>query len=265
MMHGTAKWALGLLAAAFLAIPPAAQAAEATAEAPADFIPRWSGFYVGGRSGPQWTSWDVSGAAAMTPSASMTGNNNSNSNSNSNSNNNNSNNNSNSNSSISVGRNWQDHRWVYGFEGDLRSAAGLSPLNSDAGADESKLPWLGTLRARTGFAADDWLIYGTGGVAAGRAPFAINTPALATATGTSLATALPALNQGQTQFGWTVGGGVEKAFGQNLSAKLEYSYVDFGAQNLTPVTGDPKLRDHVVRFGLNYNFNFDLRPLYRRD
>jgi outer membrane immunogenic protein len=242
MTHGTAKWALGLLAAAFLAIPPAAQAAEATAEAPADFIPRWSGFYVGGRSGPQWTSWDVSGAAAMTPSASMTGAN-----------------------SISVGRNWQDHRWVYGFEGDLRSAAGLGPLNSGAGADESKSPWLGTLRARTGFAADDWLIYGTGGVAAGRAPFAINTPALASAPGASLATALPALNQGQTQFGWTVGGGVEKAFGQNLSAKLEYSYVDFGAQNLVPATGDPKLRDHVVRFGLNYNFNFDLRPLYRRD
>jgi outer membrane immunogenic protein len=246
MTYGTAKWVCGLLAAACVVVPSAAQAieatTEATTEAPADFSPRWSGFYVGGRSGPQWTSWDVSGAAAMTPSASMTGGN-----------------------SVSVGRNWQDHRWVYGFEGDLRSAAGLNPLSSGTGSDESKSPWLSTMRVRSGFAADNWLIYGTGGIAAGRAPFATGTPAVATAPGASLATSLPALNPGKTEFGWTVGGGVEKAFGQNLSAKLEYSYVDFGAQNLVPATGDSKVRDHVVRFGLNYNFNFDLRPLYRRD
>ena len=185
----------------------------------------------------------MSAAAAMTPATSMAG----------------------SAGGVSAGYNWQDRRWVYGFEGDVRSAAGLNLLSGEAGADESKSPWLGTLRARGGFAADEWLIYGTGGLAAGRAPLGANTPALASAPGASLATALPALNQGKAQFGWTVGGGVEKAFAQNLSAKLEYSYIDLGAQNLVPATGDPKLRDHVVRFGLNYNFNFDLRPLYRRD
>jgi outer membrane immunogenic protein len=244
--NGTAKRVVGpLLAAACSLIPLAAQAAEVmTPEVPVDFTPRWSGLYAGGRAGPQWTSWDVSGAAAMTPSASMTAGAN----------------------SVSAGYNWQDRRWVYGFEGDLRSATGLNPLSDGAsGSDQTKSPWFGTVRARGGFAADEWLIYGTGGLAAGRAPFAANTAALASAPGASLATALPALNQGKTQFGWTVGGGVEKAFGQNLSAKLEYSYVDLAAQNLAPATGDPKLRDHMVRFGLNYNFNFDLRPFYRHD
>jgi outer membrane immunogenic protein len=184
---------------------------------------------------------------------------------------------------VRAGYNWQlDERWIYGIEGDVRSAGrarlpegtgafggftfGLGP-SAGAGLEQGDAPWFGTLRVRGGFVTDEWLVYGTGGFAVGRAPVATMSPTIADAPGVSPAVTLPALSQGRTQFGWTVGGGVEKAFTPNLSAKLEYFYVDLGTQNsLAAADPNVKPRDHVVRFGLNYNFDyFDLRPFYRRD
>ena len=62
----------------------------------------------------------------------------------------------------------------------------------------------------------------------------------------------------QTRVGWTVGAGIEKKFSPNWSAKLEYLYLDFGTQTFLSGTGldtDVHLRDHIVRIGLNYQFN----------
>ena len=59
--------------------------------------------------------------------------------------------------------------------------------------------------------------------------------------------------------GWTIGGGVEWAFYNRWSAKLEYLYIDFGdgptvavSPTLNIVSG--KLTDNIVRAGLNYKF-----------
>jgi outer membrane immunogenic protein len=64
-----------------------------------------------------------------------------------------------------------------------------------------------------------------------------------------------------TQIGWTAGGGVEYAFTPNLTAKVEYLYVDLGTMSCSTscgvATGTPisvSLTENVVRAGINYKF-----------
>ena len=64
-----------------------------------------------------------------------------------------------------------------------------------------------------------------------------------------------------TRAGWTVGGGIEGAFGGGWSAKLEYLYIDLGkrTETITLVglgtdTWDHHFTDHIVRVGLNYRW-----------
>ena len=67
--------------------------------------------------------------------------------------------------------------------------------------------------AGIGYAFDRFLPYFTGGAAFGDVKGT-----------TPRASAAPA----RPQFGWTVGGGIEYAFLDNWSAKIEYLYVDLG-------------------------------------
>ena len=116
------------------------------------------------------------------------------------------------------------------------------------GGCETESDWLGTVRARAGYAWDRVLFYGTGGAAFGD---------LQAAAG-----ALPFSSS--TQVGWTAGGGVEYAFTPNLTAKVEYLYVDLGNQScaaancvsasgIGPVT-TVSLTENIVRAGINYKF-----------
>jgi outer membrane immunogenic protein len=69
--------------------------------------------------------------------------------------------------------------------------------------------------------------------------------------------------------GWTVGGGVEAAFYDNWSMKLEYLYI--ATKNLTGVSALPlglgtvtesaNVRDNIIRLGINYRFG---PPISRR-
>jgi outer membrane immunogenic protein len=80
---------------------------------------------------------------------------------------------------------------------------------------------------------------------------------------------LPAFNEhiqtSITQPGWTVGGGVEWAFWDNWSAKVEYDYYDFSTANLSlpgTIAGisevvpgvNVKQTIQTVKFGINYRF-----------
>ena len=69
----------------------------------------------------------------------------------------------------------------------------------------------------------------------------------------------------QTRAGWTVGGGVEWAFWQNWSAKVEYDFYDFGRRDVTftgTIFGVPEVVPGIsvkqtistVKFGVNYRF-----------
>ena len=65
-----------------------------------------------------------------------------------------------------------------------------------------------------------------------------------------------------TEFGWTAGGGVEGAITDNLLAKVEYLYADFGNATCSSTTNcgvtnaTISLKESMVRVGLNYKFDY---------
>jgi len=72
----------------------------------------------------------------------------------------------------------------------------------------------------------------------------------------------------ETRLGWTVGAGVEWAFWDNWSVKLEYDYLDFGSRTVTfndPLLGAATIsvseRISEVKLGVNYRFGSPL-PTY---
>jgi outer membrane immunogenic protein len=133
-----------------------------------------------------------------------------------------------------VGYNYQIGSFVVGIEGDLQYAdlgSRYRYVNAIVGYEEDDSDdWFGTVRARAGVAFGQALVYATGGFA-----FADNGN------------------------GWTVGGGLEYAFTNNLSAKIEGLYVNLEADDNIFGPGATGGNDNsefgVVRAGLNYRFN----------
>jgi outer membrane immunogenic protein len=146
-----------------------------------------------------------------------------------------------------VGFNYQAGPWVWGLEGDLdwaniQGTSGTFLTGAGLTSYATELRWLSTVRGRLGYAFDRVLPYVTGGLAVGDVRADINTPG-ATATGSN------------TQIGWTVGAGVEYGITPNVTAKIEYNYVDLGSS--TPILADSvDFRAHVVRGGVNWKFDW---------
>jgi outer membrane immunogenic protein len=143
-----------------------------------------------------------------------------------------------------AGYNMQMRAAVFGVEGDI-SWTGIKGSSTAAvclGACESKNTWLATARGRIGYAFDRFLPYVTGGAAFGD---------IRIADGSGAASA--------TRAGWTLGGGLEYAFHNAWSTKLEYIYVDLGTATCgagctAGAAFDVKLKSNVVRAGVNYRF-----------
>lgn len=154
-----------------------------------------------------------------------------------------------------VGCNYQVSNWVFGVEVDgswtnKKGSAGDIPPFNTAFTSETHEKSLWTGRGRLGYAWDRALFYVTGGAAGANAGITVTGPGV-TAT------------EDRTLWGWTVGGGVEWALWQNLTAKVEYLYVDFGnptffnpppSATFADRGGGIHLVDHVVRAGLNWRF-----------
>ena len=132
---------------------------------------------------------------------------------------------------IQFGRNVQFGRLVLGLEvdaqwGDIKGhSAGSVPYLAPGGVlnvtTRNSVTAFGTVRPRIGVTWDNALLYATGGAAWGNihhAQASIDNFGFAAVGGKSVG-----------QFGYAVGGGVEYAFSRNLSAKVEYLYVDLGS------------------------------------
>jgi outer membrane immunogenic protein len=131
------------------------------------------------------------------------------------------------------GYNWQFGQWVVGGEADLQG----SSANDTFAAWKFSNPWFGTLRGRAGYAINNILIYGTGGLAFG----SVRAEALN-------------LTETQTAAGWTLGVGAEVGITQNWSAKAEYLYVNLNNSQFA-LTGLPHgYQFNIVRLGVNYRF-----------
>ncbi|MBM6595809.1 outer membrane protein [Microvirga pudoricolor] len=150
-----------------------------------------------------------------------------------------------------IGYNYQIGSFVIGVETDLQYAA-VGNKGNYYGAyyygGGSNDGYFGTVRARAGVAFDRALIYVTGGFAYGD---------LGNNNYYGLATTPYYYDRGSdANGGWTIGGGVEYAFTNNLTAKVEGLYVNLDTKNTGGLyyTGNGNTEFGVVRAGLNFKF-----------
>jgi len=227
----------GLAALTFLASSFSAQAAD---------IPRpvykgelrpmvayfnWSGLYVGVNAGYGFgtSTWDLLPGTDFKPEGALVGG--------------------------TIGYNVQSGAIVYGLEGDF----GWSDVKDSVACVpgvvncETRVNWLATFRGRIGYAFDRVLPYVTAGGAYGRVETTVSAPFAGVAASTS-----------SDQLGWTAGGGIEYAFMNNLSAKIEYLYVDLGRfdSGIAPVVNDVSFKQSIVRAGINYRFSGPISSRY---
>ncbi|WP_051357073.1 outer membrane protein [Azorhizobium doebereinerae] len=148
-----------------------------------------------------------------------------------------------------IGYNYQfANNVVLGVEADIdwtgvgdTNTITVGPLANRTNTQGATLDYFGTIRARVGYAFDRWLPYITGGAAWGRTSFG-------TYYGADTAS---------TNWGWTVGAGLEYAITNNFTAKIEYLYVDLGGNNyIFPnlSTLDTSFDMSVLKVGVNYKF-----------
>jgi outer membrane immunogenic protein len=153
-----------------------------------------------------------------------------------------------------VGFNWQSGSWVFGGElqGSLANLSGSRRSVFRNLTVHNEVDSIVTLAARSGYAYQNWLWYGkVGGAWADADAHWVNVN-----NGNTVA------RQSDTLSGWMVGLGVEYAWSPNMSAKLEYNYMDFGedsASRLSCGSGcrfseNIDRRTHVVMLGWNYRF-----------
>jgi opacity protein-like surface antigen len=132
----------------------------------------------------------------------------------------------------------------------------VSPVLPPAGVANCtvKLDSMGTVAARLGWAFDRLLIYGKGGAAWTNDGWQM----------LLMMTDKPLLfSTNELRWGWMAGVGVEYAFTDNWSAKIEYNHMDLGMDSLRytdTATGNVyidanfKQRIDIVKFGVNYRF-----------
>ena len=181
-----------------------------------------------------------------------------------------------------IGYNWQFGAMVLGVEADINyldkgqndrgyTILGIGGTGLDLAVNGNRggSDWFGTLRGRVGYAFDRTMIYATGGLA-----YSDNGDnrgaAFVTDPGAGTAIVATYTSRGSSSdWGWALGGGIEHAFTNNWTAKLEYLYVDLdrggdrrytsigaGApfDNITGVRRGDDDGMHIVRVGLNYKF-----------
>ena len=213
--------------------------------APAAYVPvatpvyNWGGVYLGingswGWGGAKWTA-----VSASIPNGSFSGT-------------------PNDNGGVvgaTLGANFQAGAFVFGIDGDwdysgINTGTSTTLCNA-VGRCQTGNNWLSTLRGRFGFAADRVLFYGTAGGAFGNMQTTIN-----------------GVSTTHTQAGWTAGLGVEYAFAENWTARVEYLYVNLGTGSTTgtcavdlacagqPFNFSAGLTENLLRFGVDYKFNF---------
>jgi outer membrane immunogenic protein len=142
-----------------------------------------------------------------------------------------------------IGANWQWESLVLGVEADVNYAGfdasytrDLSDLandniittNNDIEAyshADFDANWWGTVRARAGFAVDNWLFYGTGGLAWGTLDASAGIDACWDGC---TETASIRGSESDTNVGWTIGAGMEWGW-DNWVLGAEYLYVDLGS------------------------------------
>ena len=132
-----------------------------------------------------------------------------------------------------------------------------SSIRTSVAPDDLKLSsrgtvdWFSTVRLRSGYAIDNIMIFGTGGIALAGADYKVHT--------VDDSTASINLSDSYTATGWTAGAGVEWGFSANSSAKIEYLYTDLGKKEIGSSLSDdsyfkaaPSFQS--IRIGVDFRF-----------
>jgi outer membrane immunogenic protein len=168
-----------------------------------------------------------------------------------------------------VGANYQINQFVIGFEGTFDWASTNNNNNSTGvlfpGGQLIRLTsndtWISTVAARLGWAVDRALFYFKGGGGwIGNNGFTVTN----LNTGASIST-----SGNNNVSGWLFGGGLEWAFTDNWSLKVEYDYLGLGNRSFVVPVGAPfpglvgdtfttsgSNNVQMVTVGLNYRFNW---------
>jgi outer membrane immunogenic protein len=169
------------------------------------------------------------------------------------------------------GYNYQAGNVVWGAETDFESfklkgsrfggAAYACCAGSFTLGQTTSTDWLFTLRGRLGWAANNLLLYATGGLAVTNLKYG---EVFVDTFGAN-----EAVNYSKTKAGWTVGAGAEYGIDKNWTVKAEYLYLDFGSLSGTSLLGpvavtgacnctrmfhSTDLTAGVARLGVNYRF-----------
>lgn len=195
---------------------------------------------------------------------------------------------------IQVGYNYQINQFVIGAEADFmgtntsKSKSTSYTLTDppdptipgDLGAqitigqtNSVRQNWLGTVRARAGFAADRALIYATGGFAYGNARVSSSVPVTSVdfspeAGEQATVNVTWAGTKTATKFGYTIGAGLEYAVTDNWILRAEYLYYNLGDVNvigqpsatlvngnvLSPSSTKVRIDGNMARLALSYKF-----------
>lgn len=209
-----------LCSAALLATAGSASAADMYRKAPpatpiiaAASVYNWTGFYAGASLGGEWLSntLNIAGRPSQTvmPGSLFGG--------------------------VQAGYNYQTGAWVLGVEGDIGYA---HPRKITRSGDVS-VSTQGSIRARAGYAFDNFLVYGTGGLALADMKIVDFVD-------------VPNKTKSGVRAGWVVGGGVEYAINRSFTVRGEYLYSNYG--NIDTGTADRDEATHLVRVGVNYRF-----------
>ena len=159
---------------------------------------------------------------------------------------------------VSVGYNWQYDHFIFGLEADLGYLGADDTQENAGGFAIVEYGGYGTLTGRIGYADDRWLFYAKGGLALAN----IENTAGAFTGGDIDPSDFTSVDE--TRAGWTLGVGVEYAFQRDLSMKIEYLYMDFGADRSSNFDGDRFEHEndiHTIKVGLNYSLQRVYEPL----
>jgi outer membrane immunogenic protein len=158
--------------------------------------------------------------------------------------------------------------WVIGFEG-AAIGAGLKgqrtvglPLDPDVPGNPAlvtaRTDFLPSGMVRLGYAWDRWLLYATAGAAGASGNYSV------AGVFTPITAPTPFNFQGvDLRIGWTAGAGIEWAFCEDWSIKIEYDYYGFGhntvlmSDNNLGLSAPVDVRQSVQTIMLGLNFHVD--------
>jgi outer membrane immunogenic protein len=155
---------------------------------------------------------------------------------------------------LTAGAQIQAGRTVMGLEADIdwanivgssRGAVNFNGAPVGTATLSSTLSSVSTARARVGYALENWLFFGTGGLAVTNQVSNLTGP-VGFFCGTGAFNSPPCSSPTELHLGLAAGAGVEYGITQNLSAKGEWIWVGAGAGNT--------LKENMLRLGLNWRF-----------